>query len=121
MELEAKILVECLRNIQEQLVDVEETIEDLCLCFDDYKFLLTIPGFGPYISAVVLAAIGNPCRFQNANLRLQISFCIIPRLQSVIQGLLWTSRFCEEKEVVLLHFAFYILHSERLCGCWPCF
>jgi len=65
LDVEAKILVEGLRNIQEQIVDVEETIEDICLCFDDYKLLLTIPGFGPYISAVVLAAIGIPFRFQN--------------------------------------------------------
>lgn len=73
LELEAKILVEGLRNIQKQIVDVEETIEDLCLCFDDYKLLLTIPGFGPYISAVVLAAIGNPCRFQNAKELVRLS------------------------------------------------
>ena len=39
LELEAKILVEGLRNIQKQIVDVEKTIEDLCLCFDDYKLL----------------------------------------------------------------------------------
>jgi len=73
LELEAKILVEALRDIQEQIVEVEETIEDICLCFNDYKLLLTIPGFGPYISAVVLAAIGNPFRFQNAKELIRLS------------------------------------------------
>jgi transposase len=71
--LEAKILVEGLRNIKEQIVEVEETIEDICLCFDDYKLLLTIPGFGPYISAVVLAAIGNPFRFQKGKELIRLS------------------------------------------------
>ena len=73
LELEAKILVEAFRDIQEQIVEVEETIEDICLCFNDYKLLLTIPGFGPYISAVVLAAIGNPFRFQNAKELIRIA------------------------------------------------
>jgi transposase len=31
--------------------------------FPEYSFLLTIPGFGPEVSSVVLAAIGNPYRF----------------------------------------------------------
>jgi transposase len=33
--------------------------------FEEYRFLLTIPGFGPDISAKVLGAIGNPFRFEN--------------------------------------------------------
>ena len=59
------MLAEGLDHIHNHIVEVEKTIETLCLCFDDYKRLLTIPGFGPYISALVLASIGNPYRFQN--------------------------------------------------------
>jgi transposase len=33
--------------------------------FPEYECLLSIPGFGPIVSAMVLAAIGNPFRFQN--------------------------------------------------------
>ena len=40
-------------------------IEDFCLEFPEYSYLLTIPGFGPYISARVLASIGDPFRFEN--------------------------------------------------------
>jgi transposase len=65
VEQEAKILVEGLNHIHNHIVEVEETIEAICRCFDEYTLLLTIPGFGPYISAVVLAAIGNPYRFQS--------------------------------------------------------
>jgi len=65
VEQEARILVEGLNHIHNHIVEVEETIEALCRCFDEYTLLLTIPGFGPYISAVVLAAIGNPHRFQS--------------------------------------------------------
>lgn len=65
LDLEARILVEGLNRIQCDIIEVEGAIEVICSCFDEYKLLLTIPGFGPYISAVVLAAIGNPDRFQN--------------------------------------------------------
>ena len=33
----------------------------------EYEYLLSIPGFGTYVSAVVLAAIGNPLRFNKAS------------------------------------------------------
>jgi transposase len=33
--------------------------------FKEYNCLLSIPGFGPSLSAMVLGAIGNPWRFQN--------------------------------------------------------
>jgi transposase len=65
LDLEARILVEGLNRIQCDIIEVDRAIKIMCSCFDEYKLLLTIPGFGPYISAVVLAAIGNPDRFQN--------------------------------------------------------
>jgi len=66
-DVEARILVEGLKQVQEQIREVDKTIENICASFADYKLLLSIPGFGPYISAVVLAAIGNPRRFRNVN------------------------------------------------------
>ena len=33
--------------------------------FKEYNCLLSIPGFGPSLSAMVLGAIGDPQRFQN--------------------------------------------------------
>ena len=41
-------------------------IEKLCREIPQYLLLQTIPGFGPYIAALVLAVIGNPHRFTNA-------------------------------------------------------
>jgi ABC-type nitrate/sulfonate/bicarbonate transport system substrate-binding protein len=37
----------------------------LRLVLKEYNCLLSIPGFGPSLSAMVLGAIGNPWRFQN--------------------------------------------------------
>jgi len=67
MELEAQILVENIKIIQAQIASVEETMEDICLSFEEYQYLLSIPGFGPYVSAVVLAAIGTAQRFENTH------------------------------------------------------
>jgi transposase len=73
LELEAKIMVEGLQRIQQQIDEVEERIKDICRSFTEYELLLTIPGFGPYVSAVVLAAIGNAHRFTKASELLRLA------------------------------------------------
>jgi len=60
---EAKVLVEGLEQIREVLHVTDTKIEDICLQFPEYNYLLTIPGFGPDVSSKTLAAIGNPFRF----------------------------------------------------------
>ena len=62
---EAKVMVEGLRQIREMIKETEDKIEELCEQFPEYQYLLTIPGFGPDVSAKVLGAIGDPDRFQN--------------------------------------------------------
>ena len=41
--------------------------------FTEYSILLTIPGFGPYIAARVLASISNPWRFDNSSQVLKLA------------------------------------------------
>jgi len=62
---EAKMMVEGLRQIREMIKETEQKIEGLCKAFSEYPYLLTIPGFGPDVSAKVLGAVGDPDRFQN--------------------------------------------------------
>ena len=64
-EFEAKVMVEGLRQIRESLRAVDEKIQEICSGFAEYEFLLSIPGFGPDVSAKVLGAIGDPFRFQS--------------------------------------------------------
>ncbi len=56
-----------------QIKDTADLIEDICLELPEYKYLLTIPGFGPYISARTLAAIGDPFRFDNRKQVIKMS------------------------------------------------
>ena len=65
MQLEAKILTESIKNTKEQIEKVEKDLEKICGSGKEYTYLLTIPRFGPYVSAVVLATIGNPHLFEN--------------------------------------------------------
>ena len=65
VEYEAGLLVEKRQQIAKQIQKTADLIEDICLEFSEYSYLLTIPGFGPYISAKVLASIGDPFRFDN--------------------------------------------------------
>ena len=65
MALEAELLVASLKSIKQQLDHVEQAIQELAEGFPEYAYLKSIPGFGPYVSAMTLAAIGNPHRFEN--------------------------------------------------------
>lgn len=58
-------MVEWLKQLRETIRATEEKIKKVCLSFPAYSFLLTIPGFGPDVSSRVLAAIGDPYRFEN--------------------------------------------------------
>lgn len=62
---EAGLLVEALRHLDVMTQNTDRKISAICKRFPEYTYLLTIPGFGPDISAKVLGAIGNPYRFEN--------------------------------------------------------
>jgi transposase len=63
VEFEAKVMVETLEQIRETIRATEDKIEEICLQFPEYTYILTIPGFGPDISSKTLGAIGDPFRF----------------------------------------------------------
>ena len=70
---EAKIMVEGLRQIREMIKETEGKILELCEQFPEYQSLLSIPGFGPDVSAKVLGAIGEPDRFENGKQVLKLA------------------------------------------------
>ena len=57
--------VEGLKQVREMIKETEDKIEELCKEFPEYQYILTMPGFGPDVSAKVLGAIGDPDRFLN--------------------------------------------------------
>jgi len=54
-------------------LEVEKSIKAHVSGLTHYELLLSIPGFGPYICAVVLAAVGNPHRFENRSQLLRLA------------------------------------------------
>ena len=62
-EFEAQLLVEKILQVQKEIKQVAERIEEVSSQFDEYHLLLTIPGFGAYVAALVLAVIADPWRF----------------------------------------------------------
>ncbi len=72
-ELEAPLLVQKLKEVRGQLKQVADQMQDICLQFAEYNWLLTIPGFGPYVAARVLASISNPWRFDSSNQVLKMA------------------------------------------------
>ena len=58
-EYDVIVLTKRFAELARSLKEVEGKIEETARNFDEYKYLLTIPGFGPYVSSVVLASIGT--------------------------------------------------------------
>ncbi|MCP4626011.1 MAG: transposase, partial [bacterium] len=72
-EFEAELLVVKLKEVRRQLKKIADLMQDYCMKFTEYSILLTIPGFGPYIAARVLASISNPWRFVSSNQVIKIA------------------------------------------------
>lgn len=65
VSFEAKTLLEEMGRLHETIQETDAKIAELCRRFPEYPCLLSIPGFGPDISAKVIGALGNPSRFEN--------------------------------------------------------
>jgi len=73
LELESKMMVDGLVQVRETIRITGESIEKISLTFPEYHYLLSIPGFGPDVSSTVLAAIGNPYRFEKGSQVIRIA------------------------------------------------
>jgi len=70
---ESRVLVEQLKSTRQAIEQVEDKILQLCGAFSEYEFLISIPGFGPDITAKVLAYIGDQYRFEKARQVLKMA------------------------------------------------
>jgi transposase len=70
---EAQVMVDSLKQIRQTIKSVDDKLKDACLQFPEYTYLLSIPGFGPDVSAKVLGAIGDPHRFISAKQVLKMA------------------------------------------------
>jgi len=70
---EAKSLVEQLKAMQSAVKENERRIAVEAKWFAEYNCLLSMPGFGPILSAMVLGAIGNALRFDNRRQVLRLA------------------------------------------------
>ncbi|MEW5938009.1 MAG: transposase [Candidatus Thermoplasmatota archaeon] len=72
-QFEGRMLVEGFKRVREEICAVSGQIERICREFHEYECLLSIPGFGPDVSAQVLGAIGDPHRFHSAKQVLKMA------------------------------------------------
>jgi transposase len=70
---EAQLAVDSLKQVRQAIKAVEDKLENACLEFPEYTYLLSIPGFGPDVSAKVLGAIGDPHRFTSGKQVLRLA------------------------------------------------
>ncbi|MCK5233081.1 MAG: IS110 family transposase [Desulfobulbaceae bacterium] len=72
-KFEATMLVDLLKQIRESISATDAKIKEVCLQFHEYESLISIPGFGPAITAMTLGAIGNPFRFSKTKQVLKMA------------------------------------------------
>jgi Transposase and inactivated derivatives len=70
---ETQTLVRRFKTVIEDIKDTEKRMAAAAEKFPAYRCLLTIPGFGPIVSAMVLAAIGNASQFGNRKQLLRLA------------------------------------------------
>lgn len=70
---EAKTLVARLVGVRESIVEVDAKIAEICRLLPGYESIVSIPGIGPAVAAVVLAAIGDPHRFSSTKQVLKLA------------------------------------------------
>jgi len=64
-DFEAQLIIDRLKQVKQEISQTMKKIEAICRSMAGYKLLRTIPGFGPYIAALVMAALANPFRFKS--------------------------------------------------------
>lgn len=70
---EAKLLVEHLGRVRDMLAETDGRIAALCRQLPGYTSLMSIPGFGPAVTAEVMTALGNPHRFTSSKQVLKLA------------------------------------------------
>jgi transposase len=70
---ESEVLVEQLQQTRNALAQVKKEIETICCRFPEYDYMISIPGFGPDVTAKVLAYIGDQYRFEKASQVLKMA------------------------------------------------
>ena len=73
VQFEASLMVESFKRTKTLIEAVELKLEKECVKFSDYRYLLSIPGFGPTIASMTLGAIGDPHRFENGRQVLKLA------------------------------------------------
>jgi transposase len=73
LDFEARFMVEELQQTRESIKKIDEHIEEVCMGFPEYNYLRSIPGFGPDVASKVIAAIGDPFRFDNGSQVLKLA------------------------------------------------
>ncbi len=73
LNLEARIMVEEIKRLKERVSEVEGSLHRLCQLIPGYSLLLTIPGFGPYVSAVTLSSLNDVSLFDHVGQVLKLA------------------------------------------------
>ena len=79
------MLVSRLLGVRERIQETMVRIKEAARTFVSYQKLLTIPGFGPYICALVIATIGDPNRLTNYRQVIRLAGLDLSAMRPVVR------------------------------------
>ena len=85
VEFEAEMLAGRLLGVRERIQETMVRIKEAARTFVSYQKLLTIPGFGPYICALVIATIGDPNRLTNYRQVIRLAGLDLSAMRPVVR------------------------------------
>ena len=122
VQFEASLLVDSFRRSKTLLEAVEKKLEKERVKFSGYKYLLSIPGFGPAIATMILGAIGDPNRFENGRQVLKLAGLDLSASRSGQSALNVRARISKkgkaELRYALYHAAFTASSRHKLFKSW---
>jgi len=122
VQFEASLLVESFRRSKTLLEAVEKKLEKERVKFSGYKYLLSIPGFGPAIATMILGAIGDPNRFENGRQVLKLAGLDLSASRSGQSAMNVRARISKkgkaELRYALYHAAFTASSRHKLFKSW---
>jgi len=109
--MEVRHLLTEIKLLKKQIKEVDQSIKEVCQQSDDYHLLLSIPGFGPMLSALFLAHVGSVHSYRHSGQLTKLAGLDLEYCQS---GKFFSKARISKKGSSLLRYGLYLAAVKSL-------